>query len=237
MAKFNGGIFSKLKGKLAGVVFQQYEGMQIGKEYQPNVKNPSTTKQVESRAKFKAASQLVAIFADIFMISIAKMSSYQRTLRGALVRVLTREFSWNDSTDTAEVTADKVAAAVNGLTFNPPIPAPVITGDTIGTATLSATAGDTVKYKIVAYDSDGLTLGMAERTFEATERPETIQAPLTATTPYGYTIAAVATRLSTNEGNANYDNLTTCDRLTVFYGVSEGDILSSHIAYGTLTQA
>lgn len=237
MAKFNGGIFSKLKGKLAGVVFQQYEGMQVGKEYQPNVKNPNTAKQVESRAKFKAASQLVAIFSEIFMISIAKMSAYQRTLRGALVRVLTREFQWDDSANSADITPSQVASAVNGLVFNPPIPAPVITGDTMGTATLSATEGDTVKYKIVAYDRDGVTLGMAERTFEATSTPETIQAPLTSTTPYGYTIAAVATRLTTNDGNATYGNLVNCDMLTVFYGVSEGDILSSHIAYGTLTQA
>lgn len=237
MARLNGGLYSKLKGKLAGTVFQQYEGMNVVKEYQPTVKNPSTSKQVENRAKFKAASQLVAVFADIFMISIAKISSYQRNLRGSLVRVLTRTFQWNESTDAAEIAENAVASAVNGLTFNPPIPAPVLSGTTIGQATISATEGDTVKYKIVAYDRDGLTLGTAERTFEATSTPETIQAPLTATTPFGYTIAAVATRLATDEGNASYGNLVNCDMLNVFYGVSAGDILASHIAYGTLSQA
>lgn len=228
---------SKLKGKLAGVVFQQYEGLNVAKEYQPNVKNPSTSAQVISRAKFKAASQLVATFAEIFMISIARLSTYPRTLRGALVRVLRREFQWNDSSETAEVSAGQVAGAVNGLVFNPPIPAPVISGAVIASATISATEGDTIRYRIVAYDRDGRTLGTADETFEATSTPENVRAPLTATTPYGYTIAAVATRVATDEGHAIYGNLTNCSMLDVTYGVSNGDILSSHVAYGEISQS
>lgn len=236
MAKFNGGIYSKVKGKLAGVVFQQYEGLQVGKEYQPNVKNPSTAKQVEGRAKFKAASQLVAIFADIFMVSIAKLSTYQRTLRGALVRVLTRSFQWSAQDGSASITSAAVATAVNGLSFNPAIPAPVIAGQIISSATITATEGDTVKYKIVALDVDGNIIGSAEQTFEATDTPENIQAPLTPTTPVSYTIAAVATRLESGEGNAMYGNLLECSQLDVLYGVSNGDILTSHIIYTTLSQ-
>lgn len=228
---------SKLKGKVAGVVFQQYEGMNVAKEYQPNVKNPSTSAQVASRAKFKAASQLVATFAEIFMISIARLSTYPRTLRGALVRVLTREFQWNESSETAEVSADAVVGAVNGLVFNPPIPAPVISGENISSAKISATEGDTIRYRIVAFDRDGRTLGTADHTFEATSTPENVQAPLTPSTPYSYTIAAVATRMATGEGNAIYGNLSNCSVLDVTYGVSNGDILSSHVAYRDISQS
>lgn len=237
MAKFNGGVFSKAKGKLAGIVFQQYEGLQVGKEYQPNVKNPSTANQVAARAKFKAASQLVATFSDVFMISISSLSRYSRTLRGSLVRVLTRTFTWDDTNDTATISADQVAAAVNGLVYNTPIPAPVITGSNISNSTITATVGDTVRYQISAFDRDGHIIGSADETFVATSTPESITAPVVIGTPFGYTIAAVAMRAVTNEGNAIYGNLYNATTLEVMYGVSEGDLQSSHVAYADIAQA
>ena len=227
---------SKLKGKLAGVVFQQYEGLNVAKEYQPNVKNPSTAKQVEGRAKFKAASQLVAVFADIFMVAIAKVSPYSRTLRGALVRVLTRSFTWDGSDSRARIDNADVANAVNSLAFNPSVSSPVIAGANISSATITATAGDTVRYKIVALDADGNIIGSAEETFEATSTPASIQAPLTPTTPDKYTIAAVATRPDSGSGYAMYGNLSELSQLDVLYGVASGDILSSLVTYAEIAQ-
>lgn len=237
MGKFNGGPFSKVKGKIAGIVFQQYEGMQIGKEYQPNVKNPSTANQVAARAKFKGASQLVATFAEVFMISISRLSIYPRTLRGALVRVLSRSFLWNNNTNTAKITAEAVASAVNGLTYNPQIPAPVITGADITHGEITATVGDTVRYQIVAFNHDGEIIGSTDETFVATVDPEAIAAPMVIGTPETYQIAAVATRVVTENGAAIYGNLEGATSLEVMYGINEGDIVSSHIAYSELTQS
>lgn len=88
MARQNHGPLSRAKGKLGGVVYQQYEGMQISREYQPVVKNPQTTKQVENRAKFKLSSQIVAQFASVFNVRLAKLSIYARSRRAACVNAI-----------------------------------------------------------------------------------------------------------------------------------------------------
>lgn len=89
MAKFNHGIFSKAKNKLGGVTFQQYEGMQIGKEYQPNVKNPNAPAQVATRTRFSLASKTNSmLFPWLSPIMKATGISYERFQRGAMLKKL-----------------------------------------------------------------------------------------------------------------------------------------------------
>lgn len=235
MAKFNGGIFSKVKGKLAGVVFQQYEGLQVGKEYQPNVKNPSTENQVINRAKFKGASQMVAMFGSIFAIALASASSYIRALRGMAVKALRTASVWDDTEKKATITPAAAAAAINAISNNVNIPAPVLAGATIAAATLSAEPDDNVFYKIVAYDANGATIGVAEESFVASSEPERILAPRTSGTPAGYTIAAVATRNVAGVGDPNYSNLQNASAIEVIRATNAGDVLSSPITMGSLT--
>lgn len=237
MAKMNGGLFSKLSGKLAGVVFQQYEGLNVSKEYQPNVKNPSTAGQVQNRARFKGASQMVAVFADVFLIAAANVSPYVRMVRGALVKALRSAFTWNSGTNTAEITTDAMATAVNSLHFNPTIPAPVITGNDIGHAEITATDGDTVEYTVVALNSDGDILGTTNQKFVSSGGSTQIIVPATQETPDNYTIAAVATRVNTSEGAASYGNLGNLETIAVLYGVNAGDILASHVATANIPQS
>lgn len=229
MAKFNGGIFSKPKGKLAGVVFQQYEGMQVGKEYQPNVKNPSTALQVESRAKFKLASQIVAVFQDVMTIAASGVSPYIRMIRGKLVAVI-RAASTFES-DSAVIDDDVLEHAVNTLHLNPIVPKPTISGETIGTATISATEGDVVEYTIVAMDSNGDIAGSQTTRFTATSSPTPVTAPLTPITPAYYRIGAVAMRATTGEGAAIFSNIIKLNTIVVTYGVRSGDVEVSHFAY------
>lgn len=237
MGKFNGGIYSKVKGKIAGVVFQQYEGMQIGKEYQPNVKNPGTTNQVANRARFKAASQLVAVFATIFAIAASRVSPYVRVVRGSLVRVLRGAFAWDAENNTASITTSATAEAVNTLNLNPSINPPVITGSVMGTATINAEVDDVVRYKIVALDGEGVTIGQAEETFTATASPVTIVAPLVSGTPHKYVIAAVAMRSVGGEGTAMYDNLLELNLLEVAYGVNAGNVVTSNVVMSDIAQS
>lgn len=65
MASLSGAVV----GKIGGNVFSINSGQQIVRAYQPNVANPSTELQVESRAKFKLASQLAAAFSPVLAIS------------------------------------------------------------------------------------------------------------------------------------------------------------------------
>lgn len=236
MAKFNGGIFSKLKGKLAGVVFQQYEGMQVGKEYQPNVKNPNTDKQIAVRAAFKLASQLMAIYEYIMLPAAAKVSTYARMVRGRVVATLRYAIGTDGGANPTIQLAD-VAAAVNTIQATTPVIAPTISGANIGEATISATVDDVVRYSIVAYDESNNILGTKEVQFTATASPESIQAPLTATTPHAYDIMAVALRSSNENGNAIYGNINSKYTLTVVRLVNSGDVEVSHIASATIAQA
>lgn len=52
-------------GKLAGSVFSVRNGETIERAYQPIVANPSTEKQIESRAKFKLMSQLATVLSAV----------------------------------------------------------------------------------------------------------------------------------------------------------------------------
>lgn len=64
MAKIYG-LFGSMNGKVADVVMAVRNGEQIVRKYQPNVANPSTQLQVESRAKLKLMSQMSAVMGDI----------------------------------------------------------------------------------------------------------------------------------------------------------------------------
>lgn len=229
MAKLNGGLFSKLKGKVGGVVFQQYEGLNVSKEYQPNVKNPSSQGQVENRAKFKLASQIVAVFQPVMLLAAANVSPYTRLVRGALVRVIRGNATYEN--DNASIDNNVLESAVNSLHFNSPVAKPVIAGETIGQATISATVGDTVKYTCVAVDAEGAIVGSRTETFVATATPAQIMAPITAETPAFYRVAAVAMRTTSDEGDAMYGNLVQASVIDVTYGVRSGDVATSNMTY------
>lgn len=62
------GILGKGTGKLGNAVFAVSGGEQIMREYNPNVSNPNTEKQVAQRAKMKLLSQLAAALSDAIAI-------------------------------------------------------------------------------------------------------------------------------------------------------------------------
>lgn len=236
MAKFNGGIFSKLKGKLAGVVFQQYEGMQVGKEYQPNVKNPNTAKQIAVRASFKLASQLTAIYEHVLLIAAAKTSTYTRMIRGKVVSTL-RYAIGTEGGATPLIKLTNAAAAINTIQLTSPVETPVISGADITNATIQATVNDIVRYTIVAYDDAANILGTANREFTASDIAERVVAPVTAGTPTNYDIMAVAMRSMTDEGNAIYSNINSAYSLEATRLINSGDVAVSHVAAATVVQA
>lgn len=58
-------LFGKINGKIGGVVFSTSGGIQISREYNPNVANPNTQAQVNQRARMKLMSQLSAVMAPV----------------------------------------------------------------------------------------------------------------------------------------------------------------------------
>lgn len=67
MAKMSG-ITGKLQGKYGNAVFRVRRGVQVMAQYNPNVENPNTEKQVAARARMKLMAQLAAIYASIIAI-------------------------------------------------------------------------------------------------------------------------------------------------------------------------
>lgn len=59
---------SKFTGKVGAIVYSVNSGVQIAREYNPIVKNPNTSSQVDQRAKLKLASQLAAALAPVIAI-------------------------------------------------------------------------------------------------------------------------------------------------------------------------
>lgn len=224
---------SKLKGKLAGVVFQQYEGLNVAKEYQPNVKNPGTQGQVANRAKFKLASQIVAVFQDVMLLAAANVSPYVRLVRGALVRVIRSAADY--ASGKASVSVSALENAVNSLNFNTPVARPIVNGRDISAATISATVGDVVRYTCVAVDAEGNIIGSVTKSFTATDTPEQVQAPLISGTASSYRIAAVAMREITEDGYALYGNLLDVSIVNVTYAVQSGDVVTSNLRYVEVT--
>lgn len=64
-------LFGKINGKIGGVVFSTSGGIQITREYNPNVANPNTQAQVNQRARMKLMSQLSSTMAPV--ITMQKM--------------------------------------------------------------------------------------------------------------------------------------------------------------------
>lgn len=64
-------LFGKINGKIGGVVFSTSGGIQISREYNPNVANPNTLAQINQRARMKLMSQLSATMAPV--ITMQKM--------------------------------------------------------------------------------------------------------------------------------------------------------------------
>lgn len=58
-------LFGKINGKIGGVVFSTSGGIQISREYNPNVANPNTEAQVNQRARMKLMSQLSAVMSPV----------------------------------------------------------------------------------------------------------------------------------------------------------------------------
>lgn len=67
MARINS-VFGKITGKIGNVVLSSTGGEVIAREYNPNVSNPSTTAQVDQRAKLKLMSQIAAALAPVIVI-------------------------------------------------------------------------------------------------------------------------------------------------------------------------
>lgn len=231
MARQNHGPLSRAKGKLGGVVYQQYEGMQISREYQPVVKNPQTTKQTENRAKFKLASQLVAQFAVVLNARLAKLSIYTRKRRATSINAIYGVVSTATPAQPSALISD-VLAAINAKSM-PDFEAPTFSTPSGGSVNLTAADGDTVIVTNVGYGEDGKFITKNEETYESDGTAKQFDVIDEASI-----VMAVALRPTTEAGRATIGNIRGGNisagndgwTLDISRAVANGDILISGLA-------
>lgn len=235
MARQNHGPLSRAKGKLGGVVYQQYEGMQISREYQPVVKNPQTTKQTENRAKFKLSSQLVAEFKETLLARLTLLSIYNRIRRGAALNAIYNIVDMTDPANPQALVAD-VVAAINDKNVSG-IAAPAITVSN-NEFSVVATTGDEVIMVRCDYDEDGKLIAkvVEKYTSDGTAKASTPSADY-----YSTVLMAVALRPTTEEGRAVISNIgnTVGDfwMNTITRSATAGDIIITNLDGKFISQA
>lgn len=234
MARQNHGPLSRAKGKIGGVVYQQYEGMQISREYQPVVKNPQTTKQVNNRAKFKLSSQLVAQYKEVFSARLGKLSIYERTRRAAAVNAI--YVVVNDSNPSSpDVLIPSVVAAINAKSVS------AISGPDLNVSNneldISMVAGYTVIYKVCAYNlTKGNLIGSELESYTASAEPKAV----TLWDNARNVVMAVALRATTDAGRATISNITSTTtgwQNEIARSVTAGDIEISSMSGVLVTRS
>lgn len=221
MARQNHGPLTKARGRIGGVVYQQYEGRQYAREYQPVVLNPNTQSQIENRTKFKAASQFVAMWKEFFLPILSKYSRYERFRRGYVLASAYRHAIISHNIDPqlgdiiqavipgAEVVAD-VNTQINLIVGSNLV---VVFNETTQTIAVSDNTPTDVIYIVKAFDKNGVMIGSTANSITASTTPTNINLPLI---PLGvtnvrydlYAIAVGPINADDNSGaNTHYDNL------------------------------
>lgn len=102
----------KKTGKVAGSVFAIRYGETIERAYNPVVANPSTTKQIEARAKLKLMSQLATVLAnDIAIPRVGAQSS-----RNLFVKKNYGLLTYLDQTASIDLNKVQLTSSVVGFT-------------------------------------------------------------------------------------------------------------------------
>lgn len=227
MARQNHGPLSRAKGKLGGVVYQQYEGMQIAREYQPVVKNPQSEKQTENRAKFKNASQMLALFKEAITMRLAKASIYTRERRAIAVNILYRQAGITGD-GSSQITFNDAVSALNAKTLTE-LSAPITTHATTNFS-VTAPSGAVILGCIVGFDAEGNF--KARKVVSATSEGTAVTFPDLADVSsqramFVYTLA------TTEDGRAIYENIYS-DTADLFVDIvrltANGDAQVSDIA-------
>lgn len=227
MARQNHGPLSRAKGKLGGVVYQQYEGMQISREYQPNVKNPQSEKQVENRADFKLASQAVAMFKEVFNARLGKLSIYTRTRRGAAVNALKR-IATTGGDEIRVIPFSQAVSAINARSLTE-YGAPTVTASN-GAISVTAPADSHIIGVIAGFDSNQQYIGRKVVTATGTAAAQSFTIPadyVASKSMFLYTVAPE------EEGKAFFENIyDPAGALRLDFGrlVATGDLAVSDIA-------
>lgn len=134
-------------GKVAGSVFSIRNGVVIERAYNPIVSNPSTTKQVEARAKLKLISQLAAVMAPVVAFTRDGLVSP----RNNFVKVNYQSVTYSNLQAQVDFSAVRITKSVIGL---PGISASRASGSVSMSLGIGTTALSRMIYAVFAKNPD-----------------------------------------------------------------------------------
>lgn len=155
-------ITTKWRGAIGGFRYSVVRGKQVIAERASAVKNPRTEAQMDTRAKFKLASQFSNLWKDIIQLNMVKKT---RDL------VLTRATGTKVAFGAAEVRVGVATVELGDFANdfnaknNQPVNAGMVLTFNSTTQSITAPAGDIVTYKVVAFDESNTPIGANMTTF------------------------------------------------------------------------
>lgn len=96
------GLFGKNSGRIGGVVYSNYRGVQVVRTYQPKVANPSTQRQVAQRAKFKLVTQVGASLSREIKMSFVP-NVQKESPRNAFIKSMLKKTTYSNNQATLPI--------------------------------------------------------------------------------------------------------------------------------------
>lgn len=109
------GLFGKNSGRVGGVVYSNYRGIQVVRAYQPQVKNPNSQTQIAQRARFKLASQIAASLGGVLRLSFVPKAN-ELTARNAWIKKIFPKIVYSSEGASLAIDDIMLTNAVGGIT-------------------------------------------------------------------------------------------------------------------------
>lgn len=167
-------ITTKWRGAIGGFRYSVVRGKQVIAERASAVKNPRTEKQMNTRAKFKLASQFSNLWKDIIELNMVKKT---RDL------VLTRATGTKVAFGAADVRSGIATVSLGDFANdfnaknNQPVNAGMVLTFNSTTQSITAPADDVVTYKVVAFDESDTPIGTNVVTYVSDGTAKNIDLP------------------------------------------------------------
>lgn len=205
-------ITTKWRGAIGGFRYSVVRGKQVIAERASAVKNPRTPGQMETRMKFKLASQFSNLWKDIIELNMVK-----KTRDLVMTRAAGTQVAFGASTlreGAAMVDLGDFANDFNAKN-NQPVGAELVLTFNSTTQSITAPSGDIVTYKVVAFDNSNTPIGTNVTTYTSDGTAKNIDLPAIYGTAIRYDIMVFT--ITPSEGAEEYTG-----RLTEMLGQDNG---------------
>lgn len=217
-------------GRVGGSVFRIRYGETIESQYQPVVLNPNTTKQVESRAKLKLASQLAAVMAPV----IAMPRNGSISSRNMFIKANYNAMNYAEGQADVELGQVKLTRSVVSL---PGLTATRV-GSTISVSLNNNATVDRMVYAIFVKQTDNTLRYLASRVVNEKGSEGKFEAQITVSNQpvvvYAYGIHDNNEAATAVFGDMQVVSAETIAKLIVLRTVKETDITLTETVYAMI---